>query len=201
MKETQSNAEQILTIPNLLSLFRFVLIPIFIFFYLHQKYACSLIVLLLSTLSDVMDGYIARNTNTVTDLGKVLDPIADKLTQAAIMICLSFEFKWMLVLFAVLAVKELTMMIFGILVLKITGKVNGAKWYGKLCTTITVVIMAIHIVFPYISNSLSMWLCFVNMLMMIHSLVRYIAFDCGEIASYKRNENQESGMVEQSENA
>lgn len=201
MKESQNNSEQILTIPNLLSLFRFVLIPIFIFFYLHQKYTCALIVLLLSTLSDVMDGYIARNTNTVTDLGKVLDPIADKLTQAAIMICLSFEFKWMLVLFIVLAVKEITMMIFGILVLKITGKVNGAKWYGKLCTTITVVIMAIHIVFPYISDSLSMWLCLVNMLMMIHSLIRYIAFDCGEIASYNRNKVQESDVIEQPENA
>lgn len=201
MKESQNNSEQILTIPNLLSLFRFVLIPIFIFFYLHQKYTCALIVLLLSTLSDVMDGYIARNTNTVTDLGKVLDPIADKLTQAAIMICLSFEFKWMLVLFIVLAVKEITMMIFGILVLKITGKVNGAKWYGKLCTTITVVIMAIHIVFPYISDSLSMWLCLVNMLMMIHSLIRYIAFDFGEIASYNRNKVQESDVIEQPENA
>lgn len=200
MKETQNNAEQILTIPNLLSLLRLVLIPIFIFFYLHQKYAFALIVLLLSTLSDVMDGYIARSTNTVTDFGKILDPIADKLTQAAIMICLSFEFKWMLVLFAILAVKEILMMIFGILVLKITGKVNGAKWYGKLCTTITVVIMAIHIVFPYISNSLSMWLCIVDMLMMIYSLVRYIIFDCGEIASYKRNENQESNMIEQSGN-
>lgn len=201
MKETQKSAEQILTIPNLLSLFRFVLIPIFIFFYLHQKYTCALIVLLLSTLSDVMDGYIARSTNTITDLGKVLDPIADKLTQAAIMICLSFEFKWMLVLFIVLAVKEITMMIFGILVLKITGKVNGAKWYGKLCTTITVVIMAIHIVFPYISDTLSMWLCFVNMLMMIHSLIRYIAFDCGEIAKHNRNNIQESNAIEQPENA
>lgn len=198
MKETQSNSEQILTIPNLLSLFRFVLIPVFIFFYLRQKYIFALIVLLLSTLSDVMDGYIARSTNTVTDLGKVLDPIADKLTQAAIMICLSFEFKWMLVLFVILAVKEIIMMIFGILVLKITGKVNGAKWYGKLCTTITVVIMSIHILFPYISNSLSMWLCLVDMLMMIHSLVRYVAFDCGEIASYRRNESQESNVINQS---
>ncbi len=183
------NIDQILTIPNLLSLIRFALIPFFIFFYLNDKNSAALIILLISTFSDVLDGYIARKTNSVTDLGKVLDPVADKLTQAAVMVCLSFKFKWMLVLFIILAVKELTMMVFGIMVLKYTGKVNSAKWYGKLCTTFTVITMAIHVIFPTISSELSMWLCLLDMLLMLHSLVRYIIFDSKEILSHRSSKH------------
>ena len=87
-KNSWFSREQVLTIPNMLSLFRIILIPVFIVIYTSDNTELAFAVLLISTLSDVFDGYIARSLGQVTDLGKVLDPIADKLTHAAVIICL-----------------------------------------------------------------------------------------------------------------
>lgn len=73
--------EEAFSIPNLLSYFRLLLIPVFIVLYVHEEFTAALITLAVSGLSDILDGRIARKYNMVTDLGKVLDPVADKLTQ------------------------------------------------------------------------------------------------------------------------
>ena len=79
--------EEAFSIPNLLSYFRLLLIPVFIVLYVHEEFTAALITLAVSGLSDILDGRIARRYNMVTDLGKVLDPVADKLTQCAMMLC------------------------------------------------------------------------------------------------------------------
>ena len=81
----QNTRKQLFTIPNLLSLLRLCMIPLIIWLYCTQKnYALTAVVLVLSGLTDMVDGYIARRFNMVTDLGKALDPVADKLTQASV---------------------------------------------------------------------------------------------------------------------
>ena len=86
---TGSSQSRILTIPNLLSFFRLCLIPVFMWLYCVEKnYLWTGIILILSGLTDTVDGIIARKFNMISDLGKVLDPIADKLTQAAMLFCL-----------------------------------------------------------------------------------------------------------------
>ena len=78
--------DEAFSIPNMLSYFRLLLIPLFIVLYVHEDFTEALITLAVSGLSDILDGRIARKYNMVTDLGKVLDPVADKLTQCAMML-------------------------------------------------------------------------------------------------------------------
>ena len=113
--------ENILTIPNLLSLIRILLIPFIIWLYCARKaYLCTIIVIALSGFTDIIDGKIARKFNMVSDVGKVLDPVADKLTQATLVICLTARYPWMWALLALFAVKECLMLLWGYLTLKST---------------------------------------------------------------------------------
>ena len=72
---------KIFTIPNIISIIRIAIIPFFVYFYftssIENHYIYSLYVLLISGASDIVDGFIARRFNMISDLGKVLDPIAD----------------------------------------------------------------------------------------------------------------------------
>lgn len=88
---------RILTIPNLLTLFRLILIPVIAWLYCaRQDYAMAAAMLVLSGVTDVADGYIARHFNMISDLGKMLDPVADKLTQFVMLLCLFSRFPAML---------------------------------------------------------------------------------------------------------
>ena len=140
--------ENILTIPNLLSLIRILLIPFIIWLYCAQKaYLHTIIVIALSGFTDIIDGKIARKFNMVSDVGKVLDPVADKLTQATLVICLTARYPWMWALLALFAVKECLMLLWGYLTLKITDTIHSAKWYGKLSTVVLYAVMMILILF------------------------------------------------------
>ena len=73
-------------VPNLLTLIRFILVPFIIVLVFQEKYLEAFIVLTTSGLTDVLDGYIARKFNFITDFGKLMDPLADKVTQISILI-------------------------------------------------------------------------------------------------------------------
>ena len=89
---------KIFTIPNLLSFLRICLIPVIIWLYLVKDNSIwAGFALIFSGVTDVLDGYIARRFQMISDFGKVLDPVADKLTQAAILICLSIRFPLMII--------------------------------------------------------------------------------------------------------
>ena len=125
----------ILTIPNALSLFRILLIPLIVWLYVSrgQRYAAVGLVVL-SGLTDIADGYIARHFNMVSDVGKILDPIADKLTQAAILLCLASRYPVIYWVIALLCMKELLQGLLGLAAIRLTGQVQGALWYGKVST-------------------------------------------------------------------
>lgn len=175
--ERRWNKREILTIPNGLSLFRLLLIPLIVWLYCGQKaYFATAVVVAVSALTDIADGKIARHFNMVSDVGKVLDPIADKLTQAALVICLISRYRWMWVLLALLVVKECVMLLWGYLTLKFTGTVNSAKWYGKLSTVVLYAVMMVLIFcvdIPESGANLLILLCGIFMLL---SLVMYGQF-------------------------
>ena len=98
---------KIVTIPNVLSFFRICLIPLMVWLYcVEQKFQLTGYVLVLSGVTDVVDGFIARKFNMISDLGKILDPIADKLTQAVMLICLVIRFPLMVIPFILLNTAE-----------------------------------------------------------------------------------------------
>lgn len=156
-RENKQIKSQIWTIPNLLSLFRLCLIPLIAWLYCARgNYPLTVLMLLISGITDIADGIIARRFHMTSDLGKVLDPVADKLTQGVVMLCLLTRFKWMAVPLAVLVVKETFMALSGLAVVRKTGVVFGAQWHGKAATVMLYLMMALHIVWydipPLISN-------------------------------------------------
>lgn len=142
---------QLLTIPNLLSLIRIGLVPLILWLYcVRAEYACAAGVIMLSGATDVVDGYVARRFRMVSDVGKVLDPVADKLTQAAVILCLTVKHRRMYLLIALFAAKELTMLVLGILTFKRKDAVNSARWYGKVNTVVIYAVVLVLILYPAI---------------------------------------------------
>ena len=147
---------KILTIPNLLSLIRILLIPLFVWLYLgEENVPATAVVLVLSGLTDALDGFIARQYHMVSDFGKVWDPFADKLTQFAMLCCLVIRFPRMLWLIIVLCVKEVLVASSQLLVIRKTELVLGAEWHGKITTILLYAVMILHLLWLDIPATLS----------------------------------------------
>lgn len=130
----QADTHRILTVPNLLSFFRILLIPVIICLYFKEQYWWAFGLLVLSGATDVVDGWIARTFHVVSDFGKAIDPVADKLTQIALLLCLMpMKYWWMV---AVLITKEVSIGILTLIALRRTHSVYSAGWYGKICTVV-----------------------------------------------------------------
>ncbi len=169
--------EQILTIPNLLSIIRLLLIPLIVYLYcVLENRNAAVIVILISGLTDIIDGFIARHFNMVSDFGKILDPIADKLTQAAVMFCLISRYKHMTALIIILVIKELVLAVFGYLAIKKKDSVNSAKWYGKVNTVILYIVMMVLILMPDLPYYIANLLIFICGAAMLLSLILYTRF-------------------------
>jgi len=131
------NKREIFTIPNLMSLIRLFLIPIIMWLYLGKNdHVAAAVVILISAATDVADGFIARTFHMVSEVGKFIDPVADKLTQGAICVCLGISFWQVWVLMGLMAIKEALMLSVGLMILRRNDKINSAQWYGKACTAI-----------------------------------------------------------------
>lgn len=143
------------TIPNLLSVIRILLIPVFAVLFYRQEYGWAILTLVLSGLSDFFDGKIARKFNQISALGKMLDPVADKLTQVtlAVLLFVSFNkaqdatlkaFSWV---FLVFIVKEVVMVLGGAVMLACGIRPGAAEIYGKVATFAFYAIMILVIAF------------------------------------------------------
>ena len=171
----EENLNRIITVPNLLSFFRLCLIPVIIWSYCVKKNPLLAgEILLLSGLTDLADGYIARRFHRISNLGKILDPVADKLTQAAMLICLFTRFPHVLLLIVIMAGKELYMVVSGCLVIRKTGKVHGADWHGKIVTFLLYGTAAVHIIWFHITPMVSDLLIGLCAIMMVISVALYI---------------------------
>ena len=185
--EVEQVSDEWFTIPNVISFVRIALIPVFMYFYLSKQIIPSLVVLIASGLTDAVDGFIARHFHMISRLGQALDPIADKLTQFAVMLCLVIQIPRIVFPLILIVVKEVVTGIFGLITLKKTGIVKGAKWYGKVTTVLLYLMMALHLVWPFfykmspeffvsenmpdVASWISIILC---MVMMMLSFVLYV---------------------------
>lgn len=176
-QQHNSNAgtRRFLTIPNLLSLVRIALIPIIIWLICRkQAYEWALGILLLSGATDIIDGWIARRYHMVSDCGKILDPVADKLTQAATLLCLIGRYRRLLLLFVVLAVKECILAGIGLAAVCRSHCVRSADWYGKLTTVLIYFTMALHIIWPSVPITVTNVLVVLCLLFMSLSFILYL---------------------------
>lgn len=142
------------TIPNVLSLMRIALVPVFAALYLMSEehpelLGWSIAALVLSGITDLFDGIIARKFNQITEIGKVLDPIADKLTQVTVILCLAIRLPRLWPLVILCTVKELLQAIgAAVMLFRSTVKVQAAKWYGKVSTFVFYISMGLFVAFP-----------------------------------------------------
>ncbi|MEG0570287.1 MAG: CDP-alcohol phosphatidyltransferase family protein [Oscillospiraceae bacterium] len=168
-------AREFFSIPNILSYVRIALIPLFVYKIItavdYQDYYFAAAIILLSGLTDFADGLIARKFNQITQVGKVLDPVADKLTQVCILLSLMFKIKYMFILVILLVVKELFMGISCLFLLTRDRKLDGAKWFGKVSTAVFYFVMCIILAFPMIIGTV-----YVNILMIISAAFLLLSF-------------------------
>ncbi len=144
--------KDLIKIPNVLCYIRFLLIPVFVFLYMKasypREYMRAAVVVLISGITDFMDGFIARRFDMITEFGKLIDPLADKLTQAALIFVLVVKIKWMFLLLILFVIMQLFLLVAGIVMLKKGTKLNGAKWFGKISTTVFYAVMLVLVSIP-----------------------------------------------------
>ncbi len=172
---TADTQHRILTIPNAMSAFRLLLIPIFVWLYhFREQYALAVAVLLLSYLTDLTDGWVARRLHMVSDLGKILDPVSDKIGQGFIMLCLVWEFPVLLIPLAVFVVKESIQAVSNLKVLNKTKEVHGAELHGKISTCVVDFLVLIHVFWHGIPQWLTAALSVLTVIVMMVSLILYL---------------------------
>lgn len=170
-------------IPNLMGYFRILMLPVFLILYVNAEttkdYVTAFIVLGISLSTDFFDGKIARKFNMVTEFGKVLDPVADKLTQGVLALVLALRYRLMRLFLAIFLVKELYMGLMGLHLIRKGKGVNGAKWYGKVCTTIVNAGVVILLLFPRMPIQAINATAIILIVTVCATTVRYIVFHLG----------------------
>lgn len=168
------------SIPNCMGYFRILLIPVFLVLYYYadtkETYIAAMAVLFLSCLTDFLDGKIARKFDMVTDFGKMLDPIADKLTQGALAVALTFHYPDMVWVFLLFLAKEIYMGIMGMVLLHKGFEMPSAQWYGKICTGVLDGVIFILFLFPNLPTVFVNVLITFAVIMMVGTLCLYIGY-------------------------
>ncbi len=173
MKPTRFH-HQFFTIPNLLSYLRLALIPLIIRLYCFEKqFNAAAWVMAASAATDVIDGWIARRFNMITDWGKIIDPIADKLTQVAICSCLAWRFVPVRYLLFLLVAKEFFLGVVSLVFIKKTDTVVGSVWYGKATTVVLFLVTISLLLVPTMPNPAVIALVAVACGFMLLSMILY----------------------------
>lgn len=182
--------KDILTVPNVLSLFRLLLIPVYVTIYLGATepvhYYIAAGILAVSCLTDMIDGQIARRFNMISTVGKVLDPLADKLTQFTLIICFAVKHPLLWIIVALFFVKESFQLIAGYLAYRKGKILKGALMSGKICTTVLFLSLIFMVLLPELSEKA------ITIIAIVDGVFMLIAF-----ADYGRTYYKKTPMLEQ----
>lgn len=177
--------KEIFTIPNVLSLFRLALIPVYMDIYLNAEdpfhYYLAAAILAVSCLTDMIDGKIARHFNMSTTLGKFLDPVADKATQFTLIVCLAIRYPVLWYLTGLFVVKEGFQLIAGAVKWRKGKILNRALLSGKICTTVLFVSLIVMVMIPTLTQKAVTVIALVDAVFMLISFVHYILAYCGKV--------------------
>jgi len=164
-------------IPNILTIIRFILVPFIYTSVINKHYLTALIIFTISAITDVLDGYIARKYNYITDIGKLMDPLADKLTQISLLLALSILgiLQWWI--FIVVLIKELVLVISASVLYSKKDVVVYSKWYGKLATTLFYLAIVVSLIVNQFNISMSfridLYLYYLAILATVFALIMY----------------------------
>ncbi len=166
--------ERIFTVPNILSFFRILLIPVYAYIYItaetDKEYYTAAAIMAVSMATDFVDGTIARKFNMITVFGKIIDPIADKLTQCVIFICLSIHWNQLYWVLGLFLVKEGFQAIMGLRLIKNKQMLSGALPAGKISTAVLFASMIVLVLFPGLDS------LYVNIIALLCIAVLFVSF-------------------------
>lgn len=164
-------------VPNMLSFIRIIIIIPFVLYFLNDEYLLAAVMLIFSGLSDMFDGIIARKLNQATKFGRILDPVADKLTLTAVVVCIGIKFPETILLVVILILKDVSMLIAGSFLLKKGVEPPAAKWYGKLSTIFfyisVIIIVVLKAIYGIRSPIISILLLSITSFFMLFALFKY----------------------------
>lgn len=176
MNKKEIITHDIMTIPNAISFVRILLITPFVAFFISRMYIAAAVTVAISGLSDCFDGLIARKFHQESEFGKILDPLADKLTLIAVGVCLILIEPFVLPLMIIMVIKDTLMIIGGVIIVRRGIIPPKSSWYGKVSTFlfyISVAAIVLMAVFHYENMALSYSLLGVTAAFMIYSLINY----------------------------
>ena len=181
------------TVPNILTYLRFILIAPFVYFFLNENYVMAVICVTASGLTDCFDGLIARRFNQVTSLGKILDPIADKFTLLAVVVCMVIFAPIVLPVLITLLLKDVIMLLGGMDLIKKGITPPPAQWYGKLGTIVfyfsVFIIIFLKAAFKFENDALNISLLSITAITMLFALYKYGKIYFQLIKDYNSKEN------------
>lgn len=170
--------KEVFTIPNILSLFRLALIPVYVIIYLNatelQEYFIAASILAVSCLTDMIDGQIARRFHMTSTLGKILDPVADKLTQFTLTFCLSIKYPVLRHVLILFVIKESFQGIVGFAHLCNRKMLSGALPAGKICTTVLFVSLIILVLLPELNSKIVNGIAITDTVFLSYAFIHYI---------------------------
>ena len=183
-------------IPNYISVFRIVLVPIYVLFFFGilgdnlsiGHLPAAGIVFILAGFSDAIDGYLARRNNWITNIGKLLDPLADKLLEVAVTVCLAVEFGGPFTIVAAIIIsKEILMIVGAYLIMSKSNVFVSAVWCGKLATVVWYALICIVHFYQDIArfDLICTILCIVLILVMLMALIMYVFNYANQIQTTK----------------
>lgn len=179
--------KEIWSIPNLLSIFRIVLIPVYMRIYLNaerpEDYTTAGVILAVSCLTDLVDGQIARRFNMITNLGKLLDPVADKLTQLSLLICLSSRRRALKYLLMIFLIKEFWQFFAMIGALRRGKALNGALMSGKVSTTVLFSSLVLMVMFPNLTERTTDIITLICFVFLLYAFADYV---CAYFGKHKK---------------
>jgi len=170
-------------IPNLLSAFRILLVPVFIFAYFSDGVGVdtdkvnvwAVGVYALASFTDFLDGMIARKFNLTSNLGKVLDPLGDKMMQVAVMICITIDGILPVVFVCIVIVKELLMGIGGVVIhRRAKVEIPPSNIVGKSATVLTIAVCIALLLFPAMPPLTANLIMGAALLLMFCALASYV---------------------------
>lgn len=169
--------KDVFTIPNILSAFRLILIPVYVMIYLNavqpRDYLLAGSILAVSCMTDAVDGMVARKCNMTSNLGKILDPMADKLTQLTLTICLSLKYPVLNPVVVLLLIKEICQLIGAVILMRRGGPIPSSMMAGKICTTVLFVSLITLVLFPDIPGGMIDAISLIDSLFLIYAFVTY----------------------------
>ena len=170
--------KEILTVPNLLSLFRLLLIPVYMVIYLNANgnqtdYYIAGAILAVSCLTDMIDGKIARHFNLITNVGKLLDPVADKATQFTLIVCLASRYPVLYYVIALFVVKEAFQLFAGYWLYRQGKILKGALISGKICTTVLFLSLISMVIFPWLTQEQVQVIAVIDLIVMVMAFTEY----------------------------